>query len=368
MRIVNGKTRKRALLTKLILLVLALASTVLYLTVFRHEWNTTVRYDSMNEIVYVATSPLNEGDIFIVVEKNERGHFPILRQDYLPGHYLMRLSGKAHRRKPDGLLNRYYRDERWEQLEVRIYNLLTKELERTIDVLEAFEKLDWEEMGDYRLLDWLGERLWSPTTFMKNGELYLVWNWIEFYQMELSHPDRERERRWIGLNYLTEEVALHEGRLIWMEGIGLPSEREREFHVCLSIFDDWSGLEEDLLLNNGIRRGYWSDFFIGAQPFPGVASVTSLASLLPEESESLYRRFPELRQFQGREDLEVQIILTDYPTAEEILEMFMEDGQEISFEGLVLRADSSIDGEEHEIHSFEDYMRLRSRSRWEVAE
>ena len=35
--------------------------------------------------------------------------------------------------------------------------------------------------------------------------------------------------------------------------------------------------------------------------------------------------------------------------------VLVEDGQEISFEGCVLPANSSKDGQEHEIHSFEEY-------------
>ena len=42
-------------------------------------------------------------------------------------------------------------------------------------------------------------------------------------------------------------------------------------------------------------------------------------------------------------------------TDEEVMRLLMEDGEEISFEGCVLPADESKDGEEHEIHSFEEF-------------
>jgi hypothetical protein len=259
--------------------------------------------------------------------------------------------GSVHRYE---VLEKYY---------VRIYDILTRELVRTINILDAIERLEWDEIEEYRFLTR------SPSPYMENGELFFAWRMTEFYQ---DVPASSRiNNRWLRMNYLTEEMTVHEGDLA--DEMPLPNEKERDFCVCLSIFTDLSiyegeiRLREALLPNNVIERNERNDFIVIDLGFQGVASITLLASLLPEESESLYSRFPGLRQFQGREDLRVQVVLTGYPTAQEILEMFMEDGREISFEGLFLPGSLSIDGEDHDIDSFEDYMRLRSRDRWEVA-
>lgn len=370
MKLWNSKKKKIILLGGFLVLVVVIVAIALYSRGNRYEWEHRVSSQSTEVILYAETCALNESDIILVVEERERTlpdlpNFPQPIFRYLPGHYLMGISVESYRRGPK--LRSFYTDMRWEKYEVRIYDILTQELVRTIDVLDAFDRLGWEEMEEYRSMG-------SPNMYMKDGELYLVWDFLEFYQMEVSMPDRERNRYWVSLNYSSEEVALHEGFFYDVVRI-LPNEREREFHACLSIFENVSGYlyEErvDLFLNNGIESvnrsfiGLYNDFYITGWYFPGVASIRVLASLLPEESESLYSRFPGLRQFQGREDLQIQMLLTGYPTAEEILEMFMEDGREISFEGLVLSGNLSIDGEEHEIHSFEDYMRLRDRNRWE---
>ena len=44
------------------------------------------------------------------------------------------------------------------------------------------------------------------------------------------------------------------------------------------------------------------------------------------------------------------------------MSLFIEDGSEISFEDVVMVSEASIDGEEHEINSFEEYFRLRDFS------
>ena len=53
----------------------------------------------------------------------------------------------------------------------------------------------------------------------------------------------------------------------------------------------------------------------------------------------------------GEEDI-VTFYIGGAPTAEEILKLFLEDGEEISFEGCVLPAKLSIDEQDHEIRSF----------------
>jgi hypothetical protein len=96
----------------------------------------------------------------------------------------------------------------------------------------------------------------------------------------------------------------------------------------------------------------------------GLVVIALNSNYLPQESQESYSRFPGLRDFIGEEDLNVSVIISNDITNEEILLMFMEDGRDINFEGAVLRSGWSIDGEEHEIHSFEDFDRLMDFGRW----
>lgn len=121
-------------------------------------------------------------------------------------------------------------------------------------------------------------------------------------------------------------------------------------------------LEEEKLLSNNLPAGMLEEmgpefayYAISYQNFEGVFEVRGLAEYLPEHNEVLYGMFPGLEQYRGEEDCHICLYIAGNPTAEELLRLFMEDGQEISFEGVVLSGKDSIDGEDHEIRSFEEY-------------
>ena len=127
-------------------------------------------------------------------------------------------------------------------------------------------------------------------------------------------------------------------------------------------------LEGKVFLANNLPEGalvadnrFDYDFFLMEyHNFEGVYQIEIMAKYLPKQNEALYGMFPELEQYRGEEDCYVCLYIGGYPTAEELLRLFMEDGQEISFEGVVMSGEYSIDGEEHEIHSFEEYEQWRA--------
>jgi hypothetical protein len=127
----------------------------------------------------------------------------------------------------------------------------------------------------------------------------------------------------------------------------------------LSIFNSWpldveatQGRSPRFRIINGMDG---ITFFTSG--IPGVVTVRLEAINLPRESQELYSMFPGLREFIGREGLFLNILIGGQPTAEDILTIFMEDGQEISFADIIMSADWSIDGQEHQIYSFEDYFK-----------
>jgi len=77
--------------------------------------------------------------------------------------------------------------------------------------------------------------------------------------------------------------------------------------------------------------------------------------MLPAENQLLYTEFPRLKEYEGSDEDWVYLYFAKDLTGEEILSLFVEEGEEISFEGCVLPAEYSIDGQDHEIHSFEEY-------------
>ncbi len=113
----------------------------------------------------------------------------------------------------------------------------------------------------------------------------------------------------------------------------------------------------DLLGENFSQKWIEETHILGYENYEGVYRISTRAQHLPQNNETLYTMFPELEQYRGEEDCYVYMLIGGDPSAEELLRLLMEDDQEISFEGAVLSAEQSIDGEMHEIHSFEDFER-----------
>jgi hypothetical protein len=366
----EGKRIKLLVIIGVLIILLAVGGQEIY------RWNTEwTRFDSyfdmnIERIVSVEASTKGDESIAFVVSMDESNS----SINYLPPHYIVRsrIAGRnrlVHRENDGG---GWYSELRVEHAEAQVFNALTGELARIVDVLELLEEVGEDAIEGYRL-----ERVGiSPNIYEVNGDIMLAW--------VLHETPREDTRMFgrdgmiLSMNYRTGELEVSAFPRIgvvapWIpqERIGRLDEKGMDFEVQMSIFG-FNFVREDrdegrLLAVNGFDAapGSPTAVSVGASRFSGIVNISLPATSLPEESDNLYSRFPGLRQFIGQEDLRVRIILAGYPSAEEILEMLMEDGQEITFEGLVLCSSSSIDGERHEINSFEDYFRLVNIMWWE---
>ena len=95
---------------------------------------------------------------------------------------------------------------------------------------------------------------------------------------------------------------------------------------------------------------YWED----------AVKLSFTTDKLPKNNKKLYEKFPDLKE--KLEELEekglrarLEVVLTGEPSYEEIMELLMEDGREPVFEDIKISAEDSVDGEEHEVHSFDDW-------------
>ncbi|MDE7444964.1 MAG: hypothetical protein K2N15_04560 [Lachnospiraceae bacterium] len=100
-----------------------------------------------------------------------------------------------------------------------------------------------------------------------------------------------------------------------------------------------------------IRDEYWR---------LGIVEVYMLASKLTKENSELYQEFPELKNYNAKEDDIVDLYFAGYPDAEKVVRMLLEEGEEITYEGCVLSGEKSIDGEDHNISCMDDYIKWRN--------
>jgi hypothetical protein len=360
------KRKKRALLVGLISLLV-----IGGLLVWQRDtqWQRCERYQiDMESIVFSEVSTLSERDIAIVVVEGDR-FMPI---NYMPEHYLVQMIEAGRTTCPLGSTR--YGDVRWEQADIKIYDALTSELSKTISILELLEEIDEEVIEGYRLHGGHGIQM-----LVEDGDI-IIWLLLLEYPQEGVFGG-ERGRKYLLINRQTGEAEVRDRQppttsisRLTDENRSHIDEKDIEFEIQMRIFgfdfEYEDKRERRLLAVNGFDAAAVSSpsMTVHASRFPGIAHIRLPATNLPENSNNLYRRFPGLRQFIGQDGIIVRIMLADYPSVEEILELFIEDNQDISFEGLVLCASRSIDGERHEINSIEDYFRLRDRSQWEVEE
>lgn len=254
---------------------------------------------------------------------------------------------------------------RFKMARIELYNVVTGEKMDSYDILEIFQELEpyleGYQLGrryDPQFL--LGEVIYESTY----GERYVVWR----LENIPTGPHTPRETKYLVISMETREAFVYRdipehlypgvGRdfVAIAENVAKQHELERQ----LRIFRSWDAGEDRVhhfLLNNGINTGQTGSYFSvwPREEIYGQVEIRLCATRLPRDNPELYERFPRLKEFAGQRDLRVIIILAGYPTAEDILSMFMEDSREISFENAYLREDWSISGERQRIESFEDF-------------
>jgi len=357
------KLRKKRIVSILTVLLLAVGIVIFLMreTGDERDWHYFDSETSIEGVLFAQVSSENSDDIVYILHEVDG-----LRSSnsYLLGHYIVQLSraGRNFDEMKDGRHYYWWEDDRFI---FRVYDLLTRELFREFDLLQILEH---EEVLENYIFG-LGNVFYAIEI---DGEIYLVemlYERLEDGSFNIGEGASSRKN-------LLMHIYTGEHRIV--EDRNPRAIHSREFEIQNSFFSNrWiaqhSPMYEDydsFLEKNGILRGegigsFWFESHI--LPTSDTVRVTLTANNLPMENERLYTLFPDLRQFRDHEDdsISINIILTgNHWTAEDILSLFMEDGQEITFEGVIMHGDFSIDGEEHEIHSFEDYFRLRDFSEW----
>lgn len=80
-------------------------------------------------------------------------------------------------------------------------------------------------------------------------------------------------------------------------------------------------------------------------------------SNLPNENERLYSEFCDLKKYKDNVENGYVVLVMSYKlNPDEIVEMLIEDDETVSYEGVYIEAEDSIDGENHFITNYEQYM------------
>ena len=116
-------------------------------------------------------------------------------------------------------------------------------------------------------------------------------------------------------------------------------------------------ISQDVFLNqNTLDTG----LKIVSTRYEGQVVLTADAYKMPQNNTRLHEMFPKLKENieklnKTNKKAEIDFMLSDDFTYEEILRLFVNDGQENSFDGVIVDAKSSVDGLFHKVDSFEDF-------------
>jgi len=290
------------------------------------HWRTINREENIDDILYAETDR-ESGDICIVVRGKSS-----LQNDHI---------------SPDGYI--YTRNFAYKERD-EIYDIKIEKAQVDVYDLETREKVKSYDLGAMVEQYAPGGRWWNGGLYsfqQRGGDLYFGMGIVG----EEGRKEPIRRIDLIYINFETDEIAVKDvNSSVMKEAAEVYEECDRNYNTSLHylLFEDEIGIKKanginGTFLKNETDKGYWC------------LEIYNDKDALPEENSILYSKFPGLKDYQGKDGEKIWICLMEDPTPEEVVTMLLEEGEEISFEGWVLPAESSIDGQEHEIHSFEEY-------------
>lgn len=132
-------------------------------------------------------------------------------------------------------------------------------------------------------------------------------------------------------------------------------EEEGEEDKVIEIRKD--DISQDVFLNQNTSD---TGLKIVSTIYEGQVVLTADAYKMPQNNKRLYEMFPKIKENveklnKTNKKAEIDFMLSDDLTYEEIVRLFVNDGQDLSFDGVIVDAKSSVDGLFHKVDSFEDF-------------
>ena len=286
-----------------------------------------------------------EGNDYYIINITSEERKPVFYNEYfkesIPSKYTMSIDAEFENgfdRFNRGELMEYFPEPQFSKLNLNLYEIGTDRLMDTIDIKEIIDR--YEDSYCYaRKLEGVSidnkacvkvDIEYYPHSVKENQEWEEKSVYIDLlnkdYVKSESVPTAEKIKKIKGMDPLFAQLA---------------DETEAKFYI-----------EENL---------YWE----------GRIDVNCYrAEKISENYTKLYEKFPDLKEkletlkkegIEGK-DLQLNIVLTGAPDFEEIAELIQEDGKEFSFENVIVKEGESVDGEEHQVKSFDEWRRYYKES------
>ena len=236
-----------------------------------------------------------------------------------------------------------------DKFNVDIYDIKTGEKLKTIDVKSIFDNDDNikpDKPYKAMALEYDGKpyiMVWSEQTSedIENGNEY------KGKAVFINIEDETYFEDWIidvgGRCKKSEKIAVVSKRDIFNEI--LLKQNSLYSYITVSSFSDWEGFMDVYIYDIG---------------------------RIPKESKRLYELFPHLRENLDKlisegEKARVTFMLPDSISDKELADMFFENGEDISFDGVIVDGRHSVDGLPHKINNFDDFKKYMEPEEMEMS-
>ena len=292
-----------------------------------------------------------DGNALCAIQDNDmkESEDPVIRYMlYIPLKYAIEVNITAHsNRMRDVNTDKTHVERSIENFYVKVYGIGGKQIKNEIDVLEILKEKDMNIMPtDYTMF----------TTRMYENKPCLV-----FGAEDIVPSNEDKDNNTKRMIYIDVET----GELFEKEYEDIIEDLEDENRVNSIYTSQFSKF-----MKQNMGRAVWSDFDTNSVRtlsfFEGCRQIhfTDIENIY-ENNTKLFTMFPELKILcdevkkndinKVRANIAVDIVLTGNPSEEEIMSIILPEGREVSFEGVKINAENSVDGKEHDIHSFDEW-------------
>ena len=267
---------------------------------------------------------------------------------YIPLKYAVEVNMTVHsNRMRDVNTDKTYLERNIENFDVKVYGIGGKQIKNEIDVLEILKEKNMNIMPtDYTMF----------TTRMYENKPCLVFGAEDIVP---SNEDKDNNtKRMIYIDVETGELFEKE----YEDIIGDLEDENRINSIYTSQFSKFMKQNMD----NAVWSDYDSNSVRTLSFFEGCRQIhfTDIEDISGNNTK-LFTMFPELKSLcdeikkndinEGRANIAVDIVLTGNPSEEEIMSIILPEGREVSFDGVKINVENSVDGKEHDIHSFDEW-------------
>ena len=224
-----------------------------------------------------------------------------------------------------------------DKFNVDIYDIKTGKKLKTIDVKSIFDNDD----------NIKPDKPYKAIALEYDGKPYImVWSEKTSEDIENGYEDRLKS---VFIN-IEDETYFED----WARDV---SERRSKGERITAV-DKWDIFNEILLKQNSL---YSYITVSSSSVWEGFTDVYVYdIDRIPKESKSLYELFPKLRENLDKlmakgEKAKVTFMLSDSISDKELADMFFENVEDISFDGVMVDGRHSVDGLPHKINNFDDF-------------